>query len=139
MVDRERDGHVAPHPVMYKLKDWPPSDDIREKLCRHYAVSALALHGGGVSTGHLEIVGLQARCQLCIPALQAPPTTIITLMFVTPCNTEKAAAAFCCMGGEDGPHLPCLRLQTPNLQKLTFLAPLPQFDVANRTFWQPCP
>jgi hypothetical protein len=25
-------------PVMYKLKDWPPSADIREKLCRHYAV-----------------------------------------------------------------------------------------------------
>jgi hypothetical protein len=25
---------------MLKLKDWPPSADIREKLCRHYAVRA---------------------------------------------------------------------------------------------------
>lgn len=34
-----RDRQVQREPVMYKIKDWPPSSDIREKLCRHYAVS----------------------------------------------------------------------------------------------------
>lgn len=40
VVDRDQDGRMQQEAAMLKLKDWPPSADIREKLCRHYAVRA---------------------------------------------------------------------------------------------------
>lgn len=42
--ERERGDKKQQEVVMYKLKDWPPSADIRERLCRHYAVSASRHH-----------------------------------------------------------------------------------------------
>jgi len=54
--ERERGGENQQEVVMYKLKDWPPSADIREKLCRHYAVSA---------SRHLPLSSMTDIAMLC--------------------------------------------------------------------------